>query len=88
MEELKTDLVNQGKIEGKDFKVEQDNLMSKLILLENDKPLKEYIYNQKGASKEDFETVREFGYPLNKDVYKRQNWNSRSNDNAAAYPKV
>lgn len=65
LEELKTDLVNQGKIEGKDFKVEQDNLMSKLILLENDKPLKEYIYNQKGASKEDFETVREFGYPLN-----------------------
>lgn len=64
LEELKTGLVQQGKIEGKDFKVEQDNLMSKLILLENDKPVKEYIYNQKGASKEDFETVREFGYPL------------------------
>ena len=64
LEELKTELVQQGKIEGKDFKVEQDNLMSKLILLENDKPVKEYIYNQKGASKEDFETVREFGYPL------------------------
>lgn len=64
LEELKTGLVQQGKIEGKDFKVEQDNLMSKLILLENEKPVKEFMYNQKGASKEDFETVREIAYPL------------------------
>lgn len=70
LDELKADLVAQGKVEGKDFKIEnkedkQGVYGHELVVLENDKPLKSYYYDNNGAAKEDFQFVTEYSYPMN-----------------------
>lgn len=68
LNELKADLLAQGKVEGKDFKIEkkedkQGVYGHELVVLENDKPVKIYFYGV-GATKEDFQAVEEYSYPV------------------------
>lgn len=68
LDELKADLLAQGKVEGKDFKIEkkedkQGVYGHELVVLENDKPVKIYFYGA-GATKEDFQAVEEYSYPV------------------------
>lgn len=63
LDELKADLTAQGKVEGKDFTVDKDDLASKITVLEGDKPVKIYRFDKDGATKEDFEAIQEFSYP-------------------------
>lgn len=70
LDEFKADLIQQGKIEGKDFKIEKIGdkkgfYGSDLTIIENDKPVKTYYYDKDGATKEDFQLVTEYSYPLN-----------------------
>ena len=64
IDELKADLTSQGKVEGKDFEVEKDELASKLTIIENGRPVKIYRYDKDGSKKENFEAIQEFSYPL------------------------
>ena len=64
IDELKADLTAQGKVEGKDFEVEKDELASKLTIFENGRPVKIYRYDKDGSKKENFEAIQEFSYPL------------------------
>lgn len=64
--ELKADLIAKGKVEGpeKDFKVEQDADMSKLLVFNEGKPSVIYRFDKKGENKKDFVSVEEIGYPM------------------------
>ena len=64
IDELKADLTAQGKVEGKDFELEKDELASKLTIIENGRPIKIYRYDKDGSKKENFEAIQEFSYPL------------------------
>ena len=64
LDELKADLLAQGKVEGKDFIVRKDELASRLNVIENGKTVKVYRFDKDGASKDDFEAVQEFSYPV------------------------
>lgn len=68
LDELKADLIAQGKVEGKDFKIEKMEDKKgvyghELTVLENDKPVKIYFYAV-GATKDDFQSVEEYSYPI------------------------
>ena len=62
-DEYKAFLTNQGKVEGKDFEIEQD-YGSEIILLKNGKPVKEFVYRDFGDSKGKLVVYREIAYPL------------------------
>jgi len=64
LDELKADFIAQGKVEGKDFTIDKDELSSKLTVMENEKPVKIYRYDKDGATKESFEAIQEFSYPV------------------------
>lgn len=64
LDEFKTDLIAQGKIEGKDFTVRKGELDSQLNIMENDKTVKVLRFDKDGAKKENFEAVQEFSYPV------------------------
>lgn len=64
IDELKADLISQGKIEGKDFTVRKDERDSQLNIIENGKTVKVYRFMNNGEKKEDFDAIQEFSYPL------------------------
>ncbi len=68
LNDLKADFIAQGKVEGKDFKIEncgdkQGVYGCEFIVLENDKPVKKYYYSNDGSKKEDFGLITEIFYP-------------------------
>ena len=65
LNDLKASLIQQGKVQGKDFEIEQNGIDSKLVILENNKPVKIYRYDKNGDNKEDFEAYQLIGYPIN-----------------------
>ena len=70
LDELKADLKEQGKVEGKDFKIEnkedkQGNFGHELIILENDKPVKTYYFNKIGSETQELQLVTDYSYPMN-----------------------
>lgn len=64
IDELKADLISQGKIERKDFIVRKDERDSQLNIIENGKTVKVYRFMNNGEKKEDFDAIQEFSYPL------------------------
>ena len=64
IDELKADLISQGKIEGKDFTVRKDERDSQLNIIEDGKTVKVYRFMNNGEKKEDFDAIQEFSYPL------------------------
>ena len=64
IDELKADLISQGKVEGKDFIVRKGKDDSQLNIIENGKKVKVYRYMNNGEKKEDFDAIQEFSYPL------------------------
>lgn len=68
LDELKADLVAQGKVEGKDFKIEkkedkQGVYGHELVVLENDKPVKSYYFDNIDKEKEELQFITDYSYP-------------------------
>lgn len=69
IDEYKADLIKEGKIEGKDFKVEtkedkQGVYGHELIILDNNKPVKSYYYDKSTSKDEELQLVKEYSYPI------------------------
>ncbi len=64
LEEFKTQLITAGKVEGKDFTIEKGGFASKISVLKDGKNDKVYRFNKDGATKEDFESIEEWSYPM------------------------
>lgn len=64
IDELKADLISQGKVEGKDFTLRKGKDDSQLNIIENGKIVKVYRFMNNGEKKEDFDAIQEFSYPL------------------------
>lgn len=70
LESIKTYLTEKGKVEGKDFKIENKEDKKgvyghELIVLENDKPVKTYYFDNIGAEKEELQLITDYSYPVN-----------------------
>lgn len=63
--EYKQELLSQGKVEGKDFEVVQDDVTSSIRILKDGKLEQIIRYDKRGDSKEDLESIEYFGYPIN-----------------------
>ncbi len=64
IDELKTDLISHGKVEGKDFTLRKGQSDSQLNIIEDGKTVKVYRFVGNGENKEDFEAIQNFFYPL------------------------
>lgn len=63
--EYKQELMAQGKVEGQDFEVSQDDVSSSIRILKDGKPSQIMRFDKRGDSKEDLESIEYFGYPIN-----------------------
>ena len=63
-EELIKDLIKEGKVEGKDFVVNQLEHFKEIKILKNDKISKEFYYHKNKDNKETYEGYVEYHYPL------------------------
>ena len=64
LDELKSELLAQGKVEGKDFEINKFEKISELTILENGKPSKVYVYKGSATSKDDLFEYQERSYPI------------------------
>ena len=64
LEEIKASLVADGKVEGKDFTVDKEGFASMITVLKDGKNDKVYRFNKNGETKDDFESVEEWSYPM------------------------
>ena len=64
LDELKAELLAQGKVEGKDFKINKLEKVSNIEILENDKLVKAYIYDNPASSKDNLYEYQEYSYPI------------------------
>ena len=64
-EELIKDLINKGKIEGKDFIVDSSHNITDISILKDDKIIKKFSYYKNKDNKESYEGYTDYHYPLN-----------------------
>lgn len=63
LDELKSEVLAQGKVEGKDFKIDKQEKVTNMEILENDKPVKLYVYDNPATSADNLYEYQEYSYP-------------------------